>query len=292
MSYFSIRDLIVIAVGFLTLGIWLMYYRRGKRYEDLFLPLEDEDFPMKELYFIGYKASEDLKIRYKSEKNRQLRKQIAVLYGDKYVDFYLRAIYAQRITMALTIACLGLPVYGFTGGSLILFIAVYIGAGLAYYYYGTTLPEKITQRQNTMLEEFSELVSKLALLVNAGMILHDAWAKVAVSGDSQIYKEMQRSVEDMRNGVPETEAIYTFGQRSMMPEIKKFSSTLIQGLSRGVEELSSMLTLQSKEVWNTKQQLMRRKGELANNKLLLPILIVFIGILIMVVVPIFAGIGA
>ena len=53
-----------------------------------------------------------------------------------------------------------------------------------------------------------------------------------------------------------------------------------------------MLTLQSKEVWNTKQQLMRRKGELANNKLLLPILIVFIGILIMVVVPIFAGIGA
>jgi len=65
----------------------------------------------------------------------------------------------------------------------------------------------------------------------------------------------------------------------------------MQGLSKGSAELSDILTKQSKEVWATKQQMMRRKGELANNKLLIPMLIVFIGILIMVMVPIFAGIG-
>ena len=291
MRYIGLKDIIVIAIGLVILFIWLRFYRRGKKDADLFLALEDEDFPLKELYFIGFALCEAIHVNYKTERVRKLRRQIAILYGDKYVDYYVRALYAQRVTMALTICCFALPAYCFTGGSLLMF-AVMIAAGIAaYIYYGTTLPDKIQKRQDEMLEEFSELVSKLALLVNAGLILHDAWATVARSGSSQIYQEMQLSVEDMRNGTPEVDAIYTFGQRSMMPEVKKFASTLMQGLSKGSAELSDILTKQSKEVWATKQQMMRRKGELANNKLLIPMLIVFIGILIMVMVPIFAGIG-
>lgn len=291
MRYISIKDFVVIVIGLITLAIWLLFYQRGKKDAKLFLALEDEDFPLKELYFIGYSICEQFHIKYKTERVRKLRKQIAILYGDNYVDYFIRAIYAQRVTMALTICCLGLPCYCFTDGSIFVFIAIYVTGGIAYYYYGTTLPDKIQKRQDEMLEDFSELVSKLALLVNAGLILHDAWAKVAESGTSQIYMEMRRSVEDMRNGIPEVDAIYTFGQRSMMPEVKKFASTLMQGLTKGAAELSVILTQQSKEVWGTKQQMMRRKGELANNKLLIPMLIVFIGILIMVLVPIFAGIS-
>ena len=291
MGLIDIKDAVVILIGILTLEFWMIFYFKGGKDSDLFLPLEDADFPLKELYFIGYTVCEQFHVKYKTERVRKLRKQVAVLYGEKYVDYFLRAVYAQRVTMSMTIACLALPCYCFTEGSLIAFAAVWIAAGFAYYYYGTTLPDKIQKRQDEMLAEFSELVSKLALLVNAGMILHDAWAKVAQSGDSEIYREMRRSLEEMRNGTPEIDAIYNFGQRSMIQEVKKFSSTLIQGLTKGASELSQMLTQQSKEVWMTKQQMMRRKGELANNQLLLPMLIVFIGILIMVIVPIFAGIG-
>ena len=41
-----------------------------------------------------------------------------------------------------------------------------------------------------------------------------------------------------------------------------------------------------------KKQNVHRQGELANNKLLLPMCITFIGILIMVMVPIFTNLGA
>ena len=102
---------------------------------------------------------------------------------------------------------------------------------------------------------------------------------------------MQRSVIEMQNGTSEVDAIFAFGQRSMTPEIKKFSSTLIQGLTKGNSELAQMLTAQSKEVWNLKMQYVRRQGELANNKLLIPIFMVFAGILIVVIVPIFANLG-
>ena len=143
-----------------------------------------------------------------------------------------------------------------------------------------------------MMNDFSEVVSKLALLVNAGMTLHEAWGEVAVSGKGEIYQEMQASVENMRNGMAEEDAVILFGQQCMVPQIKKFASTIITSLKRGPEDLAQMLTQQSKEVWALKQQIMRRQGEAANAKLLLPIVLTFVGILIMVIVPIFSSMGA
>lgn len=46
------------------------------------------------------------------------------------------------------------------------------------------------------------------------------------------YEEMQTAVAEMKNGVSEMEAIRRFGIRCMMPEIKKFSATVIQGIQK------------------------------------------------------------
>lgn len=142
-----------------------------------------------------------------------------------------------------------------------------------------------------MLSDFSEMVSKLALLTNAGLILREAWEMVAYNGESDLYKEMQMSVEDMRNGESEITAISKFASRSMLPEIRKFSSTVVQGLEKGNQELVYMLQEQSKECWELKQQLAKRQGEKASSKLMIPMAIMFIGILVMVVIPIFSNMG-
>ena len=123
------------------------------------------------------------------------------------------------------------------------------------------------------------------------MILREAWERVAYSKEGVIYQEMRRSVIDMQNGAAEVDAIFTFGQRSLLPEIRKFASTLIQGTTKGNSDLAAMLTEQSKEVWALKKQQVHRQGELANNKLLLPMCVTFIGILIMVIVPVFNNLG-
>ena len=77
----------------------------------------------------------------------------------------------------------------------------------------------------------------------------------------------------------------------MIPEAKKFSSTIVQGIQMGNKELSAMLQQQSGEVWNLRKQNARREGEKAAGKLMIPIFIMFFGILIMIVIPIFANIG-
>ena len=49
----SILDLIVLAFGAALVIVWLVFYFRGRRFEELFLGLDDEDYPAKELYVVG-----------------------------------------------------------------------------------------------------------------------------------------------------------------------------------------------------------------------------------------------
>lgn len=291
MKLFSLLDIIVFAIGLLILAAWMFFYFKGKKKEKLFAGLDQNDFPMGDIYFVGYAITEMLKLDYRTPKARKLRKKLSVLYEAKYTDYYIRVVYSMQFTMALTVAAFAAPMY-FLTNSVIMFLFILAATGVVYYYYGISMEDKLKEREEEMLSDFSEVVSKLALLVNSGMILSEAWERTANSGTSTIYAEMRKSVEGIRNGASTADALLLFGQRCMLPEIKKFASTLIQGIAQGNSELSASLTQQSKEVWEMKRQLVRRKGELANNKLLIPMCISFIGILIMIMVPIFSNLGA
>lgn len=291
MKLFSLLDIIVFAIGLLILAAWMFFYFKGKKNEKLFAGLDQNDFPMGDIYFVGYAITEMLKLDYRTPKARKLRKKLSVLYEAKYTDYYIRVVYSMQFTMALTVAAFAAPMY-FLTNSVIMFLFILAATGVVYYYYGISMEDKLKEREEEMLSDFSEVVSKLALLVNSGMILSEAWERTANSGTSTIYAEMRKSVEGIRNGASTADALLLFGQRCMLPEIKKFASTLIQGIAQGNSELSASLTQQSKEVWEMKRQLVRRKGELANNKLLIPMCISFIGILIMIMVPIFSNLGA
>ncbi len=287
----EIKDYIVFGIGAVLLGIWLVLFFTGLKYASLFDALTEKEFPLKEIYFVGYAALELVHYSYKSKHDRKLRKELSVLFGEKYAEYYLRVIHAQEITMSLTLAILGFALYGVADDIAVL-VVLLIFAGLAYYYFGTLTEKRILKRSEEMLRDFSNVVSKLALLTNAGMILREAWTEIAFSGETTIYREMQTSVEEMNNGISEIDAIFRFGKRCIIPEIKKFSSTIVQGLVKGNNELALMLQAQSREVWMLKKQDIHRQGEKAASRLLIPVVIMFVGILIMVIVPIFTNLGA
>lgn len=288
--YFSTFDIIILIIGFILLIGWLICFFMGLQYNQLFDVLEEKEYPFKEVYGMGYFIIQKINYQFKSKADRELRQAIDILYGKKYEDYYLRTVYAQKITISSMLAVLAFALYGLANDVLIT-VVVLVFAVAAFFYFGTALNKKIEKRSEEMLRDFSEIISKLALLTNAGMILSDAWREVAFTNNRIIYTEMQLAVEEIDNGVSEVEAFYHFGSRCLIPEIKKFTSTIVQGLVKGNSELAYMLQQQSKEVWNSRKQNVRRKGEKAASKLMIPIYIMFIGILIMVVIPIFANIG-
>lgn len=287
---FTLTDILVFSVGAVFLLMWLFLFIKGLKNAKLFDVLEEKEYPLKEIYFVGYEALNIVKYSYRSKKDRKLRKEISILYGEKYADYYLRVIHSQQVTMALSLIVLSFAMYGLANDILALAV-VLMFAFVAYYYFGSVTGNKILSRSEEMMSDFSEVISKLALLTNAGMIFREAWEEVACTGDRALYLEMQTSIDEMNNGYAEVDALFRFGARCVVPEIKKFTSTVVQGITKGNSELSIMLQNQSKEVWNLRRQTIRRQGEKASGKLMIPIMIMFIGILVMILIPIFSNLG-
>jgi tight adherence protein C len=159
----------------------------------------------------------------------------------------------------------------------------------AYLYYDMQITDISDARRDDIERDWADVVSKLTLLINAGMIMSEAWVKVSETGDSALYKEMRTAVLDMRNGVPDREAYMSFADRCMNVKVKKIMSAIVQNIDKGNSELVGYLKGQNSICWEEKKQYVKTKGEEASGKLLLPICIMFIGILIMVVVPIFVN---
>lgn len=287
----TITNIIIFIIGIISLVAWMILFAKSKEYDNLFEALEEKDFPLKEIYSTGYAFMEMIHYQYKSRRDRKKRQELLVIYGEKYTEYYIRVVYSQQVSIAFLVYLLSFVMYGLTQ-QIAVWVVMIAFSGVAFYYFGDITAKRIRLRSERMVSEFCDVVSKLALLTNAGMILHEAWEYVCKDAEGEIYDEMRKTVIEMENGVSEIEAIRRFGNRCIVPEIKKFSSTIIQGLVKGNAELSQMLQTQSNEVWNEKKQDVLRQGEKAASKLLIPMLLMFAGILIMVIVPIFSNLGA
>ena len=287
----SLVQLIMMSVGTILLLLWLVVFAMSGKYAQLFQTLNEKEYPLKEIYCFGYCLLEKIHYGYRRVEDQKMRQEISIFYEKKYAEYYLRVIYAQKVTYAATLFVLAFILYGLTN-EIIIFFLLLLFAGLAFYYYGNQIHDRIQKRSQEMISDFSEVVSKLALLTNAGMIMREAWEYVANTNDTTIYQEMKRTVDEMKNGVSETEAFREFGNRCVLPQIKKFTATIVQGMVKGNSELVIMLQQQSSEVWNAKRQSVKQLGEAAESKLMLPMCIMFVGVLVMVVIPIFTNIGA
>ena len=159
-----------------------------------------------------------------------------------------------------------------------------IGCAAVWNFCILSISDAVNERRTVCLQELPDMVIRFALLVNSGMVLREAWMLVAKAKDNALYKLMLDACEDMRNGVPETAAIHSFGVKTDCQEIRKFTSSLIQGIEKGNDELSAFLVSQSQEMLAHKRQMLLQKGEKAAGKLILPIGITFVGVILIIAI--------
>ncbi len=286
--FLSVVDYMMFALSIAGFLFWMFLYFRGRKYQNLFEGLDEKEYPLKDLYGMGYALLELIHYPYRFKWDKRLKNYLGIMYTERYVEYYIRVTYAQTITIVYTVLVLAFFYGTYTGDASNILTIGMLGFILGVYF--VTLPKvKIDKRSEALLNDYAEVVSNLALLTNAGMILRDAWTEVAYASNDEFYLEMQKVVDDLNNGIGETQAYTDFGVRCVIPEAKKFASTIIQGIQKGNKELSKNLQEQSGEVWEQKKQLVKRKGEKAANRLVIPVFIMFIGIVIMIIVPIFAN---
>ncbi len=280
---------VLAGVGTLFVLIWaVLFFKYKDKYDDMLQVLNTNQYPLCELYYIGLGVIDMFHINMNSTMGRRKEKRIAQIYGERYASFYHYCILGGQITYILTFV----PVCCFLSALLqdkMLAVVCFVMVFVLVYYLDMRINNAVDQRKDEILSEYPEVLSKLTLLINAGMVVREAWKQVAYTGDSALYQEMQIASEEMNNGVSEIDALYNFSQRCVLKEIRKFASILSQNLQKGGSELTLSLRYMNTESWEEKKNMAKRKGEAAGQKLMIPLMMIFVGILMMIMVPIFTN---
>lgn len=285
-------DTILAFIGTGVAGLWLLLFFIGyprKKYTTYINQLDKSLFRLAEIYFIGFALLDILHIRCNKGFFAKKLKQLAELFGEKYAVFYNYALWAGKITMCLTLVPVMVFVGMLSGESILGWLGLVVGPVIAMSM-DTTVAAKIEERREIILMDFPQIMSKLVMLLKAGMTLQDAWRQVAFSGEKIIYKEMQITHLEIQKGGAGTEQAYLdFAQRCNVPEIRKFASLVIQNMKKGGSDMIFALQEMADERWQQKKHMVLRKGELAGNKLLMPIMLMFVGVMILIMVPAFTS---
>lgn len=282
----QMQEIILCAVGtvWAVVGIVLLLSNYS-RYEAYIERLDSKEYFLKELFPIGY-AIEEKWLDLNGTRFQKRIGKLGEMYGKKNARFLVMSDAAAQISYVVLLTPFGI-LLGVIAGDLLLAAAV---IGLVLFlviYVEYDKNAKVEKRHEEILRDFPHVLSQMALLINAGMPLREAIEVSSKKEGGTLYAEMRVLTDDMKNGIPEYEALRSFAERCGVDEVRKLSSLIVQNVRKGSSELAAALMSLSGEVWRERVSQVKEQGEKASAKLLLPILIIFGGILLMVAVPMF-----
>ena len=152
-----------------------------------------------------------------------------------------------------------------------------------------------TERQQQMLADYPEIVSKLSLLLGAGMNISLAWEKIALVYRTKrerqeiecryAYEEMLGTLYEMQEGIGELRAFENFGERCRLSAYRKLSSLIVQNIRKGAKGMQRLLEEEEWEAFEQRKARARKAGEEAGTKLMLPMIMMLVIVLVILIVP-------
>ena len=155
-------------------------------------------------------------------------------------------------------------------------------------------------RNRQLLLEYSEFVSKLQLLIGAGLSIRNAFIRLAVDYQKRraaggkkrfVYEEVMMTVRKLENGTSEEEAYDYFAKRCNLGCYRKLVSIIIQNQKKGMEGLKASLSIERRNAFDERKQEAVRLGEEAGTKLLLPMMMMMGVVLMIIVIPAYFSFG-
>lgn len=275
--------LIIEVFAILTLYI----LSRGK-YKTILESAEAKKYSLIVIMPIALYILECFKYRYAGKYDKRIFKSLINLHGRKNAENHRRLYYGNKLALMIG-ALVVLTFLGAASGNAdINYLAFTLLAPvIVFYIYDMDLDSKTKRRYESIRADFPDMVSKLVLLVNAGMTINRAWEKICAETQKQspLYQELRTTYIQIQGGKSEGEAYEEFARRCGVREITKFVALIIQNLKKGSDDTVPLLRLQAEECWELRKMRAKQLGEEASAKLLIPMMIMFVGILIIVVLP-------
>lgn len=187
---------------------------------------------------------------------------------------------------------------------------------------------RLHDRETELMCDYPEVLSKFAILLEAGLVPRAAFERIAgdyekrsatqknsgnaqkkrkikegssgenrrkraivcMKGKRYVYEEMLRTRNEIRLGKAEAEAYEAFGRRCGNIFYIRFGALLAQNVKKGSRSLVPQLHKEVSESFSERQQAVRKRGEEASMKLLLPMMGMFALVLAIILVPAFLSV--
>lgn len=277
--------LVYLILATIFTALFTVSLAKGKKYTPYVKNLDEKEYFLKDLYVVGFVLNDHKLFRLRGKIERDLKKDSRLIWDNNYYLYYAYLAWAQFLSLTLLVLSLGTTFAALIGGeaSFMLLGIVVLFIMAIWNLCMSKMKETVEERRNACMLEFPNMVSKLSLLISSGMVLREAWYLIAKSKEGPLYELMKKACEYMDNGESVVAAIYKFGVLSDSVEIKKFTSAMVQGIEKGNSELAGFLLSQASELWEHKRQLALQQGEIAAGKLVIPLGLMFGGIIMIIV---------
>ena len=283
---------IMFITGIVMALVWVVVYLKNiSNFDRELAAVPREEYALISPMIFGFGVMKLLRFNVKKLKHRALIEKFGNLKGKTYGEYYFYVMKASEINWIWLSMTMGFVLSGLFNTKELAIFGVLI-AVLGVVYRRASLSDQMVDRETRLLSEFPTVVSKITLLVGAGLTMRDAWKQIAESGEGLIYQEMERVIVDKDNGKTDEEAFGDFGKRCGQKDIRKFAISTIQNMQKGNSEQVEFLKDMSEEMWEVKKKLVKKKVEDTKSLLLIPTFMVFIGILIMVMGPMLASMAS
>lgn len=148
---------------------------------------------------------------------------------------------------------------------------------------------KALKRKEEIDKEFPNVVSKLVLLLLSGMNISKALEQTAASGAGLMYQELAMVVKETGQSVSVEGALTHLQGRCDNKYLDKFVTIVSKSFGTGNANLAEDLRGLNDECWLEKKHSARRMAEKVQTKLFVPTMIMFIGILVVIIIPVMSG---
>lgn len=181
---------------------------------------------------------------------------------------------------------------GFSAPVFLALVAVVVPALLYSGYFGN-LDTRRKQRKELMESCYTEFITKLSLMLAAGISVRQAFVRLAEEYEKNhgvkhvLTEELKVTKQELDNGRSETVVYEAFGRRIGVLAYRRMASLLAQNVSRGVQGMRTLLLQEAKEVMAQEKANIRQKGEQAGTKLLLPMMGLLFLVFAILLVPAF-----
>lgn len=152
-------------------------------------------------------------------------------------------------------------------------------------------------RKEQLLKQYPDMVSKISLLLGAGMTLSSAWERIVLNyqhhlesnhgGTQEAYEQMLLAYREMQDGVGELKVYERFGDRCGTPQYRKFSMLVVQNLRKGSSGLRQSLEKEVTDAFVLRKNLAKKAGEEAGTKILIPMMLMLCIVMVIILVPAF-----